>query len=67
MLLILALGRRGRQISEFEARLVYGASSTSAWTVLQKKTFLKTKQNKTKNSKHLKKKKKVTLLFLVAI
>jgi hypothetical protein len=43
--LIPALGRRGRQISEFEARLVYRVSSRTARAEnLSRKT--KTKQNK---------------------
>jgi hypothetical protein len=56
------LGGRGRQISEFEASLVYKVSSRTAratWRnpVLKKnktKKQNKTKQNKTKKSSHVK-------------
>jgi hypothetical protein len=53
------LGGRGRQISEFEASLVYRVSSRTA-RATQKNPVLKnkTKQNKTKQNKTKTKKKK---------
>jgi hypothetical protein len=61
MPLIPALGGRGRQISEFEASLVYKVSSRTARAIQRnpvsknKKTKTKTKQNKTKTSNNNKK------------
>jgi hypothetical protein len=52
------LGGRGRQISEFEASLVYRVSSRTA-RAIQRNPVLKnkTKQNKTKNKKWSRKEK----------
>jgi hypothetical protein len=53
------LGGRGRQISEFEASLVYSVSSRTA-KAIQRKPCLpvsKTKQNKTKQNKNKEKRK----------
>jgi hypothetical protein len=44
------LGGRGRQISEFEASLVYKVSSRTA-RAIQRNPVSKTKQNKTKQNK----------------
>jgi hypothetical protein len=44
------LGGRGRQISEFEASLVYRVSSRTA-RAIQRNPVLKNKQNKTKQNK----------------
>ena len=51
MVLVQHLGARGRQISEFEASMVYRVSSRTVRTtqrnpVLKNKTKQKTKQNK---------------------
>jgi hypothetical protein len=51
------LGGRDRQISEFEASLVYRVSSRTA-KATQRNPVLKTKQNKTKQTKKKKKQKK---------
>jgi hypothetical protein len=48
------LGGRGRQISEFEASLVYRVSSRTA-RAIQRNPVSKTKQNKNKNKKQKKK------------
>jgi hypothetical protein len=46
------LGGRGRQISEFEASLVYKVSSRTARAILRNPVWKnKTKQNKTKQNK----------------
>jgi hypothetical protein len=50
MPLILALKGRGRQISEFEASLVYKVSSRTA-RAIQRNPVLKNKKQKTKNKK----------------
>jgi hypothetical protein len=53
------LGGRGKQVSEFEASLVYRVSSRTARATQRKKPCLektKTKQNKTKKKKKKKKK-----------
>jgi hypothetical protein len=55
------LGGRGRQISEFEASLVYKVSSRTARAIKRNpvsKKQNKTKQNKTKQNKTKQKKKK---------
>jgi hypothetical protein len=49
------LGGRGRQISEFEASLVYRVSSRTA-RVTQRNPVLKNKINKTKQNKKQRKK-----------
>jgi hypothetical protein len=51
------LGGRGRQISEFEASLVYRASSRTARTTQRNPVSKKKKQNKTKKKKKKKRKK----------
>jgi hypothetical protein len=48
------LGGRGRQISEFEARLVYKVSSRTA-RAIQRNPVLKKKKNKIKRKKEKKK------------
>jgi hypothetical protein len=53
-------GGRGRQISEFEASLVYKVSSRTA-RAIQRNPVSK-KQNKTKQNKQTKKQKKFTFL-----
>jgi hypothetical protein len=45
------LGDRGRQISEFEASLVYRVSSRTARDTQRNPVSNKTKQNKTKQNK----------------
>jgi hypothetical protein len=45
------LGGRSRQISEFEANLVYRGSSRTARTIQRNPVSKKTKQNKTKQNK----------------
>jgi hypothetical protein len=50
------LGVRGRQISEFEASLIYKVSSRTARAI--QRTPVSTKQNKTKKTKKPNKKKK---------
>jgi hypothetical protein len=45
------LGSRGRQISEFEASLVYRVSSRTAKATQRNPVWKKTKQNKTKIKK----------------
>jgi hypothetical protein len=53
------LGGRGRQISEFEASLVYRVSSRTARAIQRNPVSgRKTKQNKTKQKKNKPKKKK---------
>jgi hypothetical protein len=49
------LGGRGRQISEFEASLVYKVSSRTA-RAIQRNPALKNKKNKNKNKKQTNKK-----------
>jgi hypothetical protein len=44
------LGDRGRQISEFEASLVYKVSSRTARAIQRNPVSKKTKQNKTKHN-----------------
>jgi hypothetical protein len=51
--LIPALERQARQISEFEARLVYRVSSRTA-RAIQRNPVLKTKQNKKNKEKEKK-------------
>jgi hypothetical protein len=53
------LGGRGRQISEFEARLVYKVSSRIARATQRNPASKKTKQNKTKKKPTTNKKKQV--------
>jgi hypothetical protein len=52
------LGGRGRQISEFEASLVYKVSSRTA-RAIQRNPVSKTKQNKTKNKNETKTEKRI--------
>jgi hypothetical protein len=54
---------RGRQISEFEASLVYKVSSRTAM-VIQRKLFLKKKQKQKQKTKTSKQKKLFFFLFL---
>jgi hypothetical protein len=49
------LGGRGRQISEFEASLVYKVSSRTARAIERNPVSKKAKQNKTKQNKQTKK------------
>jgi hypothetical protein len=51
------LGGRGRQISEFEASLVYRVSSRTA-RAIQRNPVWKNKKTKTKNKRRRKEKKK---------
>jgi hypothetical protein len=51
------LGGRGRQISEFEASLVYKVSSKTARAIQRNPVSKKTKQNKTKQKTKNKKQK----------
>jgi hypothetical protein len=53
------LGGRGRQISEFQASLVYRVSSRTARATQRNPVSNKTKQNKTNNKKQKKKKEKM--------
>jgi hypothetical protein len=55
------LGGRGRQISEFEASLVYRVSSRTARTTPRNPVWKKKKKTKTKKNK--KNKKKVGVSF----
>jgi hypothetical protein len=55
MPLITAIGGRGRQISEFEASLVYKVSSRTS-RVTQRNPFSKNKQRKEKKRKEKKRK-----------
>jgi hypothetical protein len=61
--LIPALGRQSRQISEFEASLVYRVSSRTARAIQRNPVSnnQKTKQNKKKKTKQKQKPKKVTI------
>jgi hypothetical protein len=54
------LGGRGRQISEFEASLVYRVSSRTARTTQRNPVSKKTKQNKDKQNKTKPPKNKIT-------
>jgi hypothetical protein len=61
------LGGRGRQISEFEASLVYKVSSRTARAIKRNpvsKKQNKTKQNKTKQNKTKQKKKKDDIMVV---
>jgi hypothetical protein len=53
---------RGRQISEFEASLVYKVSSRTARAIQRNPVSKKKKKNKNKNKKNKKKKKKKEIL-----
>jgi hypothetical protein len=56
---VVHLGGRGRQISEFETSLVYRASSRTAMAI-QRNSVSKKKKKKTKNKKRKKEKEKQT-------
>jgi hypothetical protein len=61
------LGGRGRQISEFEASLVYRVSSRTARAIQRNLVSKKKKQNKTKQNKKKKKGKKKKTVSLARI